>query len=150
MGLRDWVRFRLEGIMRGSMCCCGEVCKMWESPLWKMICWSVLAMERLQEQGGIIWVYEILGWHTKLYTTKLPDTLFVLSALPELSDYWNCLWIVYPTAGESVTAPCRLGSECLSVRVALSSCDHENSIVQWSDNGPHRAAVTLVSLVLAM
>lgn len=55
-----------------------------------------------------------------------------------------------PTAGESATVTHRLGSECLSVVVALSFCDHENSIVQMGDSSPQCAAVTLVSLVPAL
>lgn len=46
----------------------------------------------------------------------------------------------------SVTVPRRLGSEWLSVGVALSSCDHETLL---SHCWPHRTEVTRVGLALA-
>lgn len=52
---------------------------------------SVSAVKRLKEQGGKISVYQILWWHWKFLSLYL-FFCFVLSILPKLNDYWNCLW----------------------------------------------------------
>lgn len=140
---RDW-----ESDCAGVVWCCVAYavssCGLWIA---RMIYWSIFAMKRLREARRQKWVHDIRGWHAKhlsvypfCFCLRCPK-----SAITEIA-----CGLFRPTASESATVTHRLGSECLSVVVALSFCAHENSIVQMGDSSPHCAAVTLVSLSPAL
>lgn len=132
--LTDCVDEALEGRARDGMWCLWWGVRAVRKALCGRWCiGSVFSTKRVEEGAWELrnsWVYTLFCLVCVSLTQWFPN-----SAIP-----WNCLWIVEPTAGESVTVPCRLVCECLSVRVALSSCDHENSIVQWSSSAAHCAA----------